>query len=121
MKSLRSLRVEAGISGAELANLLKPMFPRVNKAIICYAEDPCNTGVTVTPSMRKEIEVQTGREFRSADAGRKDGYHFSFWVDETAYSEFNALRASLGLETGKETFIQLIKNAARSVPANEQR
>lgn len=109
--TLRSLRIAAGVSGAELAEKLKPMFPRVNKQVISYAEDPSNTGVTITSAMRREVEIQTGKKFNLKDQGRKDGARLSVWLPSSVRDEFNALKKEMNLTTDKETVIRLIRQA----------
>ena len=117
--TLRSVRIAAGVSGAELAEKLKPMFPRVNKQVISYAEDPANTGVTLTAAMKREVEVQTGQKFNSKDQGRKDGARLSVWLPASVRDEFNALKKENSLTTDKEMVIRLIKNAAQSAATDK--
>ncbi len=115
MKSLRKVRVESGRSGAQLAEELKPMFPRITQTGISYAENSQNTGLTITTALRREIEVITGAHFASAAEGRTDSKHMSFWVSDEIRELFDSIKKDYGLTTDKETFIQLIKRA--STPA----
>lgn len=71
---------ELDCTQAELAELLKPLYPRISKAAVSVAEAPDASGVRFTGACRKSAYSLTGRVERKPR--RAHNNHLTIWLDD---------------------------------------
>ena len=104
-----SLCKEVDLTQKELADLLKPLYPRLSKAAVSVAERPAESGVRFTAEAKKAAYNLTGRVERKPK--RVHNHHLTIWLDDKQLRYLAKQPRSKG-EIIRELIDQAIKNAA---------
>lgn len=88
----------------ELAQRLKPAFPRISAPAVSVALNPGESGVTFTPSASKAIAAITGYKRPRRD-NRRCPVRIQARLTEADRDEFNAAREIMGHDTVNDAVI----------------
>lgn len=105
MNKYLKMRRDANLTGAELAEGMRPYFPRITKTAISFAENPEATGVCYTPSAASLVRHLTG----STIENRSCPYRIQCRLTKADRDEFNSAREIMGHATVNEAAVYAIR------------
>ena len=113
---LRILRMAAGISAKEIAAVLKPVFPRIDKTVISKCENADGYGVMLVPGAMRILRAKypdAARAAAIAVRGRKADRHkkrrnITVRLSDEEYAVLQQRLKSKG-QTAQEFFGSLVK------------
>lgn len=109
----QAMRVKAGMSCEALATQLKADYPKMNKAVISYAENSALSGVQYTSAAKKRLQGIFGAA--KAQDKRKDAHRVGCWLSDSLFELFNECRRLRGNPSMKEYLIYIITQDAEKL------